>query len=132
VNGRFEHCSFSSVYGPLNPAGEIVWNHTRVIMNRFIAKASFAALLALASVPATASVAAAAGPERGSIVDVQYHHGRACSPVRAVEKARREGLRNVRVTDITPRRVVVSGRGYRGGWERMYFANVRGCPQIRR
>jgi hypothetical protein len=102
------------------------------MMNRFIAKASFAALLAFASVPATASVAAAAGPERASVIDVQYHRARECSPVRAVEKARRAGLRNVRVHNITPRRVVVSGRGYRGGWERMFFANVRGCPQIRR
>jgi hypothetical protein len=101
-------------------------------MNRFIAKASFAALLAFASIPATASVAAAAAPEHASIVDVQYRPARACSPVRAVEKARWAGLRNVRVTNMTPRRVVVSGRGHRGQWERMFFANVRGCPQIRR
>ncbi|MBB3963567.1 hypothetical protein [Rhizobium metallidurans] len=103
-------------------------------MNRFIAKASFAAILALASIPATTSVAAAAGPERASIIDVQYRPApaRACSPVRAVEKARYAGLRNARVTDITPRRVVVSGRGYRGYWDRMFFANVRGCPEIRR
>jgi hypothetical protein len=101
-------------------------------MNRFFAKASFAALLAFASVPATASVAAAAGPERASVIDVQYRPARACSPVRAVEKARSAGLRNARVTDMTPRRVVVSGRGHRGGWERMFFANVRGCPEIRR
>lgn len=102
-------------------------------MSRFIAKASFAILLAFASVPATASIASAASPEHASVVDVQYRHGaRACSPVRAVEKARWAGLRNVRITNMTPRRVVVSGRGHRGHWERMYFANVRGCPQIRR
>jgi hypothetical protein len=95
-------------------------------------KASLAAFLAFASVSATAPIAAAASQHQASIVDVQYRPARACSPVRAVEKARGAGLRNVRVTDITPRRVVVSGRGHRGHWERMFFANVRGCPQIRR
>ncbi|MDM9628750.1 hypothetical protein QTL95_22915 [Rhizobium sp. S152] len=101
-------------------------------MTHFIAKASFAALLALASIPATMSTAAAAAPERAPIVDVQYHrpvHG--CSPVQAVRKARWSGMRNARITNITPRRVVVSGRD-RYGWNRMVFANVRGCPLIRR
>jgi hypothetical protein len=104
-------------------------------MTHFIAKASFAAILAIASIPATFSVASAASPERASVVEIQYHRPappRACSPIRAVEKARYAGLRNARVTDITPRRVVVSGRGYRGHWDRMFFANVRGCPEIRR
>jgi len=51
--------------------------------------------------------------------------------VQAVQKARWNGLRAARVTNVTPRRVVVSGRNYRG-WDQIAFANVRGCPLIRR
>ncbi|AJD41904.1 hypothetical protein C9413_11340 [Rhizobium sp. SEMIA 4085] len=104
-------------------------------MTNFIAKASFAALLAVTSIPATVSTAAAAGPERAVVIDVQYHRPppvyRGCSPVAAVRKARWTGLRDVRVVNVTPRRVVVAGRDRRG-WDRMAFANVRGCPLIRR
>ncbi|PKA40599.1 hypothetical protein CWR43_29005 [Rhizobium sullae] len=104
-------------------------------MTNFIAKASFAALLAIASIPATVSTAAAAGAERGFIVDAQYHRPppvyRGCSPVIAVRAARWSGLRDVRVVNVTPRRVVVAGRDRRG-WDRMTFANLRGCPLIRR
>ncbi|SCW54593.1 hypothetical protein SAMN02927900_02466 [Rhizobium mongolense subsp. loessense] len=104
-------------------------------MTNFIAKASFAALLAIASIPASVSTAAAAGPERGVVIDVQYHRPppvyRGCSPVMAVRAARWSGLRDVRVVNVTPRRVVVAGRDRRG-WDRMTFANVRGCPLIRR
>ena len=102
-------------------------------MTNFIAKASFAALLAIASIPLGASSAAAAGPNHGAIVDVQYRppvRG-GCSPIAAVRKARWTGLRDVRVVNVTPRRVVVAGRDRRG-WDRMTFANVRGCPLIRR
>lgn len=52
-----------------------------------------------------------------------------------VRAGRSEGalgrVRYARVTNVTPRRVVVSGRNYRG-WDQMVFANVRGCPLIRR
>lgn len=101
-------------------------------MTNFIAKASFAALLAIASIPFGTSAASAASPNHGVIVDVQYRPPmRGCSPMEAVRKARWTGLRDVRVTAVTPRRVVVAGRDRRG-WDRMTFANVRGCPLIRR
>ncbi|SEH64450.1 hypothetical protein SAMN05216228_100551 [Rhizobium tibeticum] len=100
-------------------------------MTHFIAKASFAAIIALASVPFGAPTASASQWGRAPVVDVQYRPAYACSPVQAVQKARWTGLRYARVTTVTPRRVVVSGRNYRG-WDRMVFANVRGCPLIRR
>jgi hypothetical protein len=104
-------------------------------MTNLIAKASLAALLAIASLPATVSSAAAASPERGVVVDVQYHRPPpmrgGCSPREALRAARWSGLRDVQVVNVTPRRVVVEGR-YRRGWDRMAFANVRGCPLIRR
>jgi hypothetical protein len=100
-------------------------------MTNIIAKASLAVLLALSSIPATVSTAAAASPARGAIVDVQYRPVRSCSPIQAVRKARYAGLRDARIVNITPRRVVVAGRDRRG-WDRMVFANVRGCPLIRR
>lgn len=54
-----------------------------------------------------------------------------CHPHQAVEKARWNGLRRAFVADVSPRRVVVAGvrHGYR---DRVVFANVRGCPLIRR
>ncbi|APO75457.1 hypothetical protein AM571_CH02651 [Rhizobium etli 8C-3] len=104
-------------------------------MTNFIAKVSLAALLAIASIPASVSTAAASGLERGAVIDVQYHRRpavyRGCSPIMAVRAARWSGLRDVRVVNVTPRRVVVAGRDRRG-WDRMTFANVRGCPLIRR
>jgi hypothetical protein len=100
-------------------------------MRYLFARVTFAALVALASIPSTASTAAAASPERASVIDIQYRPVHGCSPVQAVQKARWAGLRNARVTNITPRRVVVSGRSYRA-WEQMSFANVRGCPVLRR
>lgn len=99
-------------------------------MTHFIAKAALAALVAMSCIPVTVSFAAE-GRERAAIVDVQYRPVHGCSPIQAVQKARWSGMRNARVTGMTPRRVVVSGRDYRG-WDRMVFANVRGCPQIRR
>ncbi|WP_040674546.1 hypothetical protein [Rhizobium grahamii] len=100
-------------------------------MTHFLAKASFAALIALASIPLTAPNASASEWDRLPVASVQYRPVYACSPVQAVQKARWTGLRYARVTNVTPRRVVVSGRNYRG-WDQMVFANVRGCPLIRR
>lgn len=100
-------------------------------MSHFLAKASLAALLALCSIPVTASAASAAGPDRSLVVEAQYRPARACSPIEAVRKARYSGLRDPRITSITPRRVVVTGRDRRG-WDKMVFANVRGCPLLRR
>lgn len=56
---------------------------------------------------------------------------RGCRPDEAARIARYEGLRHVRIVDISPRRVVVAGRD-RYGWTRLVFANVRGCPLISR
>ena len=100
-------------------------------MTHFIAKASFAALIALVSIPFAAPTASASQWRRAPVVDVQYRPVYACSPVQAVQKARWTGLRYARVTNVTPRRVVVSGRNH-WGWDRIVFANVRGCPLIRR
>ena len=100
-------------------------------MYHFLAKASLASLVALASISTAAPIAAAATLHSAAVTEVQYRPTSGCSPVQAVRKARWAGLRNARLTSITPRRVIVSGRGYRG-WEQMTFANVRGCPLIRR
>lgn len=53
-----------------------------------------------------------------------------CRPHHAIEKARWSGLRRARVHDVTPRRVVIAGMRH-GDFDRMVFANVRGCPIIR-
>ncbi|MDR9781856.1 hypothetical protein [Rhizobium redzepovicii] len=101
-------------------------------MTHFLAKASLAALLAICTVPATVTTAAAAGPQTNFVVEAQYHRPiRGCSPMHAVRKARDFGLRRAQITRMSPRVVVVSGRDHRG-WDRMVFANVRGCPLIRR
>ncbi|MGO7369238.1 hypothetical protein ACCT04_10385 [Rhizobium ruizarguesonis] len=101
-------------------------------MTHFLTKASLAVLLALCSIPATVSMAAAAGPQTSFIVEAQYHHPiRGCSPMHAVRKARYFGLRNAHITRMSPRVIVVAGRDRRG-WDRITFANVRGCPLIRR
>ncbi|TBB88108.1 hypothetical protein [Rhizobium ruizarguesonis] len=101
-------------------------------MTHFLTKASLAALLALCSIPATVSTAAAAGPQTSFIVEAQYHRPiRGCSPMHAVRKARDFGLRDARITRMSPRVVVVAGRERRG-WDRITFANVRGCPLILR
>lgn len=106
-------------------------------MTSIFAKAGIAALIVFCAIPATVSTAAAAGPH-GAIVEAQYggdrHYRphRACSPIQAVQKARMRGLRDVRVTGISPRRVVVAGHSRHHGRDRIVFANVRGCPIIRR
>ncbi len=56
---------------------------------------------------------------------------RGCDPRQAVDVARSYGLRRARVVDVTPRRVIVDGFGRRGP-DTMMFANVRGCPLLRR
>lgn len=102
-------------------------------MSHFLAKASLAALLALSSIPLAGSAAFAA-PQTDFVVKAQYYHRppvRGCSPMQAIRKARYSGLRDVRISNITPRRVVVAGRDRRG-WDRMTFANVRGCPLMYR
>ncbi len=102
-------------------------------MSHFLAKASLAALIALSSIPLAGSAAVAA-PQTDFVVKAQYHYRppvRGCSPMEAIRKARYSGLRDVRISNITPRRVVVAGRDRRG-WDRMTFANVRGCPLMYR
>ncbi len=108
------------------------------------AKAGVAALIALGGISATASTASA-GPDVQYRIEVQdgYRHGGhqgwgrpdrgrdRCAPWLAEEKANRMGLRRARVVDVSPRRVVVAGFD-RGGRDRIVFANVRGCPVIRR
>lgn len=108
------------------------------------AKAGVAALIAFGGVSATASTASA-GPDvqYGIYVQDGYRHGGhqrwgrpdrgrdRCSAWMAEEKANRMGLRRTRVVDVSPRRVVVAGIS-RHGRDRIVFANVRGCPVIRR
>lgn len=101
-------------------------------MPHFLAKASLAVLLALSSIPLAGSAAFAA-PQTDFVVKAQYHRPpvRGCSPMEAIRKARYSGLRDVRISSMSPRRVVVAGRNHRG-WDRISFANVRGCPVVRR
>ncbi|KAA3505127.1 hypothetical protein EXN24_02025 [Rhizobium rhizogenes] len=120
------------------------------------AKAGLAALIALGGISVTAP-AASAGPDVQLRVQVQdgYGHDRGrgpgwgrpdrpgpgwgrpdrprygCSPRLAEEKASRMGLRRARVVDVSSRRVVVAGFDRRGP-DRIFFANERGCPVIRR
>lgn len=114
-------------------------------MTSMIVKAGIAALVALTGLSATASTAAAGGPEFG--VYVQYHdrdrnwgpdhnwrpdhRPRGCAPWLAERKADRMGLRRTRVVDVSRRTVTVVGFDRRGP-DRVVFANVRGCPLIRR
>ncbi|NKJ38719.1 hypothetical protein [Rhizobium sp. SG570] len=101
-------------------------------MTNLFAKAGIAALIALGGISATAATASANDFHPG-IQQVRYdhHRGRACSPVLAVRKARDMGLHRARINNVTPRRVVVEGFGRRGH-DRVVFANVPGCPLIRR
>ena len=115
-------------------------------MTSLIVKAGFAALIAFTGFSAAAPTASAAGPEM-SIQQIQYrHHDRhwgpdrhrrpdrhrgGCAPWMAEAKADRMGLRRTRVVDVSRRTVTVVGFGRRGP-DRVVFANVRGCPLIRR
>lgn len=109
-----------------------------------IAKAGLAALMAFGGISATASTAAAGPDVKAGVIFVQdgYRHGGhgwgrpdrgrdRCASWLAEEKASRMGLRRARVVDVSPRRVVVAGFDRRGR-DRVVFANVRGCPVIRR
>jgi hypothetical protein len=118
-------------------------------MTSLIVKAGIAALVALTGLSAAAPTASAAGSDMS--IQVQYRHddrhwgpGRpwrpdrpvrrpppGCSPWMAEAKADRMGLRRTRVVDVSPRTVTVVGFGRRGP-DRVVFANVRGCPVIRR
>ena len=101
-------------------------------MISIIAKAGIAALITLGAISAGVS-AASANEISANIHQVRYdqHRGRICSPITAVQKARAMGLRRAEVADVTPHRVVVQGFG-RHGRDRIVFANVGGCPLIRR
>ncbi|MCL6707086.1 hypothetical protein M8R20_08745 [Pseudomonas sp. R2.Fl] len=61
----------------------------------------------------------------------QRHRDRGCRPMMAVEKARWTGLRRAHVQRVTPNRVVVAGVRHHG-FDRVVFANRRGCPLIHR
>ena len=106
-------------------------------MIHFAKNAAIAALLAVTALPAMASFAAADdfgyddGPRIEHVQDGWGGARRGCNPRMAEDIARDYGMRRARVSDVTPRRVIVEGRN-RGGWDRMVFANVRGCPLIRR
>lgn len=112
-------------------------------MMKLIAKTAIAAALALGTLGAAVPAASAAGPgidfrvtgpSQAQMVDYRRDRDRRwdrCSPVHAVEKARRTGLRRAEVRDIGPRRVVVAGMRH-GRFDRMVFANERGCPLLRR
>lgn len=120
-------------------------------MTGMLAKFGLVALVTFASTVGTVSTAAAGqdfgwgiyvgggepgynhhdryGPRPGWGYQPRRHRPEGCSPRRAVEEARWSGLRRARVHDVTPRRIVVAG--YRHGeFDRMVFANVRGCPVI--
>ena len=116
-------------------------------MMQFLAKAGLAAMLIAGTLAGTAAPAAAqlniiiGEPDRNPPPDYRrpppppgYGYGRrprACDPRLAEDMARDYGLRRARVVDITPRRVIVQGWTRRGPDE-MSFANVRGCPPLRR
>ncbi|MBT9372551.1 hypothetical protein [Rhizobium sp. CSW-27] len=111
-------------------------------MTQLLAKAGLAVLIAATGLVAPLAGAAAAD---GRLVEVQWrddprgghgprHHPprrEHCAPWLAEDKAARMGLRRARVVDVNRRVVVVAGFD-RHGRDRMVFANVRGCPLLRR
>jgi hypothetical protein len=113
----------------------------RPIVTSLIIKAGIAAFVALTSLSAVAPTASAAGSDMA--IQVQYRHPGPdrhwrpdrrrdrCAPWMAEAKADRMGLHRTRVVNVTPRTVTVVGFGRRGP-DRVVFANVRGCPVIRR
>jgi hypothetical protein len=112
-------------------------------MKQFLAKAGLAALIAFSGFAAPLATASAAGSDVRILVQHPGHdrgwngprhrpdRRDNCSPRLAEDKASRMGLRRARVVDVSRRVVVVSGFD-RGGRDRVVFANVRGCPLIRR
>jgi hypothetical protein len=101
-------------------------------MSNILAKAGIAAMIAFGAISAFGPTASA-GDLGAWVQTVRYdpHGARICSPVLAVQKARGTGMRYASIGNITPRRVVVEGRN-RGGPDRIVFANLPGCPLIRR
>lgn len=127
-------------------------------MKHLFAKLALAGVIGISALGTLSAPAAAdtirLGIESGGIVDVQYrgHYGDErdwgrdrdrhrpgwghdrrgrCSPGLAQDKARDFGLRRARVVDVSQRRVVVEGRRH-GDYRTIAFANVPGCPIIRR
>ncbi|WP_137130265.1 hypothetical protein [Rhizobium sp. FY34] len=115
-------------------------------MKQFLAKAVLAALITVSGFAAPFSAASAAGSDVQILVqypgqDRGYDRPRhrpdaparpdICSPRLAEDKAARMGIRRARVVDVNRRVVVVAGFD-RGGRDRAVFANLRGCPLIRR
>ncbi|MDO1582388.1 hypothetical protein [Rhizobium oryzicola] len=112
-------------------------------MTNLFAKAGLAVLIAASGFAATLTGAEAASVQ--GFTTVQWDRGGPpprhwgpgpdrrdrCSPGLAEEKASRMGLRRARVVDVNPRVVVVAGFDRRGP-DRIAFANVRGCPVLRR
>nr|WP_316655130.1 hypothetical protein [uncultured Gellertiella sp.] len=120
-------------------------------MTHLIARIGLAALIAAGSLSALAPMARAddfgvqfqfgGGGDDGAFIGRRHRHHhwdndgwggeqrRGCRPDEAVDAARYEGLRHARIARITPRVVVVQGRGPYG-WQRMVFANVPGCPVL--
>jgi hypothetical protein len=114
-------------------------------MMQFLAKAGLATLLAAGTVagavaPAYAQVDVYIGSDRAppgyyrpppSDYERPRPRPRGCDPRLAEDIARDYGFRRARVVDVTPRRVIVEGWTRRGADE-INFANVRGCPVLRR
>jgi hypothetical protein len=107
-------------------------------MTKFIATAGIAALLALGAI--SAPVAASANELSAGVQQVRWDSRNPprnssrdfCSHSLAESRARNMGLTRVRVTNVSSRSVVVEGRNRWGRWDRIVFANERGCPVIRR
>ena len=105
-------------------------------MTSMIAKVALAALISLGAISTTAATASAGGVDvyvdvRGPAYHRDYRHRGQCNPYRAVEKARWQGLHRAHVTHVGRHRVVVEGRRHHR-FDRIVFANVRGCPVIHR
>jgi hypothetical protein len=116
---------------------------------QFLMKAAFAALLAAGTIAGTVVPASAQYYDDGGPPPPGFRRPppdfdrrpppppgygrppRGCDPRQAENIARDFGFRRARVVDITPRRVTVQGWSRRGPDE-ISFANVRGCPVLRR
>lgn len=117
-------------------------------MTNFIPKAALAALVALGAFGATSQANAASvdvivrTPHvvvrkpvivvkpafHPRVVVVKPVYGR-CAPGLALDKAMRNGLNKVAISNVGPNRVTVQGK-IRGNWAKISFANVRGCPRL--
>ena len=113
-------------------------------MMSLYARSGFAALILIAALPAAAaSTASAQNPEAG--IDFiqtgpRYQPRKpgerptrvqVCAPTDALDQARGNGFRRIRLRNVAEESVVVEGQG-RYGWGRMVFANLPGCPAIAR